>query len=582
MTGRLNPVFAMAAAALLAASLSPSGTVEAQDRYRVLIPDSYAEDGADRRFGQRMADELRKLIGTMPTHVAVEKRQIDDELRKLGVKMEELDCVKTRQLGGVMGTPRMAICLSYVSEGDGRRVTAIEVWDIWDDESFTIGTFTAGKDDHREAAQKVYEGFEAFDQQLRQTIFCAEAAGSQNWAEALDRCDRALALNPTAINTIYLRADILRHLERYEDALAGVDRVLAADPYREDALQLGGWLATQLGQNAKGREYYGLYLELNPGDVDVRRRIAYEMAEVGDPEGAMQFIETGLGVEEDADLLLDFGSYAFAAGTRVSQATQADNSGGIAPEGAAFYRKAAEALTKAFNLKGAEMDVRYLRNIVSAYVQLQEYDQAIRSAESFMAAHPQEIGLLAIYSQALERTGNIDEAVAVLGRIGAVDPDYPDLHFRQGMMMLSLGRVDDAIPFLMEASQRGRDPDVVSDQIFGEANRRGIQTENWTEAVRLIETAKSFPISQQQKQKLDFYHGFALLKRGESMQPGSGATPASARQTLPLFQQSQSLLEGSRAWAQSSNNGNTLTQLLTAAGTYIEIQQLTIQRGGGQ
>ena len=47
MTGRLNPVLAFAAAALLAAPSMPSGSLAAQDPYRVLIPDFHAKDGQD-------------------------------------------------------------------------------------------------------------------------------------------------------------------------------------------------------------------------------------------------------------------------------------------------------------------------------------------------------------------------------------------------------------------------------------------------------------------------------------------------------------------------------------------------------
>jgi tetratricopeptide (TPR) repeat protein len=95
------------------------------------------------------------------------------------------------------------------------------------------------------------------------------------------------------MGTVFLRAEILRSLERCADALADLERVIEADPFHEEALQIAGYVATQLGRQGEGRQYYRRYVELNPGNVDIRRTIAYEIYEAGDAEGAMQFSRRG-------------------------------------------------------------------------------------------------------------------------------------------------------------------------------------------------------------------------------------------------------------------------------------------------
>lgn len=581
MTGRLNPVLAMAAAALLAApSLSRSASADAQDmsRYSVLIPDFYSVDGNDRRFGQRVAEELQRLMNGLPTHSAIERRQINNDLNRFRMKMEELDCIRTRQLGAQMNA-RMAICASIESEGDSRHIKAIEVWDLYNQESFSIADVSADRNGHREAAQEIFDAFDVFNQQLRSSIICSEYAASQLWEEALRSCDEALELNPTALGTLYQKAEILRALNRYDESLAALETVLEAEPYREDALQLGGWLATQLQQNEKGREFYGRYLELNPGDVAVRRNIAYEIYEAGDAEGAMLFIEEGLAIEEDVELLQDFGNYAFQAAARASQAAQADNGPALNPQVAGFYAKAIEAYMKVFEQKGAEMDVAQMRNVVNAHLQLEQVDEALRVAEQVLQTHPEEPALLAAYASGLQRSGRLDDALAAWKRIEAIDPNFPDLYLRQGQMLLTARRFGEALPYLKQSVERGRDPNQVARMILAEAHGNGIRADNWDYAIPLLEAVRSeFQVSQDQREEFAFWLGFTIYNK--AMKDQEPNTPQSARATLPAFQRAKRLFEEARPYGQRSP-GSNLAQFLSATDQYIEIQEALIRRGGG-
>jgi tetratricopeptide (TPR) repeat protein len=589
MTARLNPLLAIAAAVLLAVpAVFGTSALEAQEQvgdYRVLIPDFMAEDGNDRGFGERTANELRDRVKNIPGYATVERREIQDAVRKYSLKMEEIDCIKAMQLGTQELEARVAFCVTYASEGDDRAIKSIEVWDLWDRQSFSMPTFTVARNQQRDAAQQIFEGFDAFVRQLQHTRFCMDYASSQSWDDALRNCEQALELNPEAMVTLKLKADILRELGRHEEALAAIDKVIEADPIDDGALQLGGYLATQLGQTDKGRDYYRRYLELNPGDVGVRRTIAYDMNEAGDPEGAMLFIEEGLAVEEDTELLLSYGIYAFQAADLQSRAAQAENSAaGVSPPVAELYRKAVGAFEKVFEAQGAEMDVRYLRNSINAYLQLQDNESAIRASERFLAVHNQDTELLSRLATALERSGRVDDALVALQRIEAIDPSYANLYRRQGMLMVNAGRMNDALPLLQKAVQNGDNADEVARILFAEAANKHMQPpENWAAAIGLLETAKQFPVSQEQMQEFNFFHGYALYQRAVSLQPANDAPPtvAIARQTMPLFQEAKRLVEASRPWAQRTNRVGNVDQISNAADQYVEIMGLTIQRGGG-
>lgn len=590
MTGRLNPVLAVAAAALLAAPLlSPSGALEAQtDDYRVLIVDFFATDGQDRGFGERAANELREAVGDLPGYQTIERGQIQTELRKYNLKMEEMDCSKVRQLGSPqLMSARIAFCVQYASEGENRTVASVEVWDLWDNQSFVIPGFTVARNQQQDAAGQIFAGFDSFIKQLQATAYCAQYAQSEAWEDALRNCDQALALNPNAASTNFMRAGILQKMNRFEESLVSAEKVVELDPVHEDALQLAGWLATQLDQTAKGRQFYRRYLELNPGDATIRRTIAFDIFEAGDPEGAMLFIEEGLGgANEDPDLLISYGTYAFQAASKATQAAGAENNAAITPQVADYYRKAASAFEKAFAARGAELDLGYLRNTVTAHLQLQEYDQAAALAERFLGVHTTDTELMSRLATAQERGGNVDAALATLKRIEGVDPNFQNLYARQALLLMNSNRVDEAIPLLRDAVAKGFDPVQAARMLLGEANTKGMQSgrENWPYAIRMLEAAKSIPgVSDDQMAELDFYHGYSVFQSAVSQQPAGDAVPSVtvARATLPLFQRARQLVEASRSWAGRNNRTNNVNQIIQAADQYIEMMDAIIRRGPG-
>ena len=68
----------------------------------------------------------------------------------------------------------------------------------------------------KEAAQGIFDQFDRYNQQVRSAAFCTEYAQSQQWDNALENCDKALALNPNAVGTRYQKADILFRQKKYE------------------------------------------------------------------------------------------------------------------------------------------------------------------------------------------------------------------------------------------------------------------------------------------------------------------------------------------------------------------------------
>ena len=118
MNGRLNPVLALATAALLLAPALPSAATrvaaqDAQGRFRVLVPPLFPDENTDDGFGKDTAKKLRDLLDDLPAYTALEEGEIKDQLKRLAdLKVDDVvkgkgtmdPCLTFRQLGNQMNT----------------------------------------------------------------------------------------------------------------------------------------------------------------------------------------------------------------------------------------------------------------------------------------------------------------------------------------------------------------------------------------------------------------------------------------------------------------------------------------------
>ncbi|MDH3207765.1 MAG: tetratricopeptide repeat protein [Gemmatimonadota bacterium] len=578
MFGRLKLVIVASAAALV---LAPE-MAAAQDggRFLVMIPYFQPLEGARDNFGRDASEELRKLMSTLVTHEAMDRGDIEDEADNFDIDMRDLNCLRTIQLSSQLRVP-VAICATYTETPDQSRTVNASIRTIEDSEEFVLEPFTVPRQDgHRLAAQQIFAQFDRYNNQVRATAFCSQYAGSQQWEDALRQCDAALAINPEATSTRFLRSQLLRELDRNPESLEEAQRVLAADPFHEGALQLAGYLATVEGDAEAGREYYRQYLDINPGNTTIRMRIAYEQAQAGDPAGAMEFISVGLEVDpENADLNEQFGNFAFTAASDAQTAytMTTPDAEGLAPEAAQYYRQAIDAYMKVFAARGSEMQEGRLRNILAAHIQLEEFPQAIEKGEQFLQAHSESEVLWSFYADALQRGGQLNDAITALDRVLALNPAHPNAALRQGSWLIQEGRMDEAIAKLTDyVAQNPNQADQAGRMIFADAYQKGYQQEDYQYAIRGFTAAKQVPgLSDGLVRQLNFWHGLAVYTR--TLPLADPQTLASAQQTLPGFQEALRLLSGTAEYAQANNIN--LQQFLDASTQWIEISEMIITRG---
>ena len=575
MFGRIHRTLFVLVAALVAI---PATGLNAQERFRVLIPNFQPLDGADKKFGENAAKDLRELVGSLATHQSIDKKEIESNLKKFKMKWEDLDCVRTRQLASQMNA-QVALCASYSGTKDDYTVNAA-FWDVSSSEVFDVDPTNAGEKQDKEAAQHIFSQFDRYQQQVRAAAICQDYAGSQQWDAALRNCDEALQLNPNAVGTRYLRARILFDSDRYPESLEELKRVLELNAFHEDALQLAGYISAKQGDDDAALGYYSQYLELNPGSATVRMKIAYDLAQAGDPAGAMQLIQEGLDVDpENIDLIEQFGGFAFAAGQEVQSeaAANQEDAGAIAPEAANYYRQAIDAYKKVFAAKGAETPVSELRSIIAAHIQLGEVEDAIQVASQALETHPQEDGIWSMYADALQRTGKLEEAISALDHASEIDPSNTTYALRKGKWLVEAGRIDDAVTNLKTvASADPKQAETAARMIFADAYANGVQKNKYDHAIRLLAAAKQMPnLSEDMMHQLNFWHGYSIYQAALVEQ--KPATLATAKSTLPKFQEALKLLQQVGDYPRTVNV--PMDQFLNGVNTYIEIQEAIIKRG---
>lgn len=588
MIGRLKlGGITIAAALVVAPVLLLAGELAGQStggRYRVVIPDFFPAEGANKNFGEDVAKELRTLVNGLPRHAPVERNDIRDQLRRNDLRMEDLDCTRTRQLASLMQA-EVALCATYSEQGDDRVFQSITFVDLGSSQEFPVEAFTIHKDQKRDAAQRIVDAFDLYVQQLNFRTYCLEYAQNSDWDRSLRNCDDALDLAATDKIVMYQRAFTLNEMDRADDALDQLNALLEVDPYHSDGLMLAGYLATTHGDEDAGREYYSRYLELNPGDLDVRRSIAYKLFEAGDPEGAMLLIEEGLGADTPPELAVelqgDLGSYAFeAARTAMPEGQQAGADTPLPADVEALYRKAIGAYEAVYEIRPDSMPVNQLRNVVVAYMNLSEFEQAEQFADRVLGTHSEEPTLWSVYSTVLERQEKYEEAREALAQIEAIDPDYQNLYVRQGQLMMRAGQRDQAMPLFERAVERGQDPNRVADAIFGDAYEKGLESQNPNRDLQYgiagMEMAKSFDVNAENRAKYDFWHGYGLFEIARVAQEPN--TLETARRTLPMFQEALQLFRAGRSYGEATP-GIPVADLIDNAGTFIEIQEAIIERG---
>lgn len=574
---RRNISFVAITLALLGGLFAPELAEARQQRMQVLlVPLNRAEPGRG-NFGVDVCRSLQRHLDELDTHVSVPFRNMQDVMRRLRVGQEDLDCVTGRQLALQMNA-ELVFCGTWDPQPDNTTVVKSLFQQVQTGEVFEVPAVTAGN--AADAAAQVFQAFHTYTRQLEHTAFCQEYLASGQWAEARSNCLIALELNPQSLTAHQSLARALLEMDSLERSLQVYRQVLEMTNFiNDDALLTAGIVATRLGYREEAGKYFGLYLEINPGDINVRLTIASDVAAEGDALGALQLVEAGIRLEPDSLSLKQFaGHFAMQAAQDVL-ARQPGGQEDLDPEAAELLEKALGYYMVIFDAHGADTETRMLTNMLGTLNLLRRPEDAVSLGARIVAAKPDEARLWSIYADALNRVGRIDEALAALDSVAAREPDYDRVAARRGQWLLQQGRVDDAKAAFRRAVERTEImTDDVANNIFAVAYRKQ-QANEYDDALRIYAAADEFAVDPHTKGMIAFFRGSIRYSQATRMVEPE-MTVEAARRALPVFREALGFFRQSGPYAASNPQAAAQVQQHTEnTERYIEIAEILIRRG---
>lgn len=567
--------------------MANEANAQAKERIPVMVLALKPAEGSDDDFGKDLAKELRKLINEVLTHQSVDEDEIKDVAKRYDVDMEDLDCILGMQMSQQVGAD-IVFCGEYTEDKEAKSFSWTGVKFAASSSSFDIEERTWGEKEVETAAQFVAQSFDAYVSQLRRAVFCGEYYNNQDWASAEENCVAALAMNETDNQSRNILAMVLMENERFEEAYTEALMVIEQDPLHQQALQLAAYLASELDRDEEARTHAENYLMLNPNNVNVRMQLAYDLASKGQPGIAMGLIEEGLGLapteDERVQLHLQRASFATAVAQEIKGEMVPDQE--LPAELHELYMKVLESYDDAYMVLGEEMDVVHLNNMIAAYNELGQTDEAIAMAQRSLETHGDAETLWSLYGDVLKKAERIDEALMALEKVAELNPDHLNLSSKRGYWLLEARRPEEALPYLMEAIGRGeRSYDQIAQVLFSNGYTGGgvnnkEAPKDYAYAQRLWDMALEFEgeLSELVAGSLEFWKGFVYYQQGiEAQKP---TTLQSAQSSLPTFRAALRLFSMPRVEAYAKSQSSIdIEQFTGAVQQYIEIQEALIQRG---
>jgi len=498
-------------------------------RFRVLVVPLACND-VDKKFGEKVAKSIRENLEDFSTHAPIPENEFKRALKRYEVKQEDLNAIRARQLANLMGA-QVVYYGECAASGASYQVDAGFI-DVTTGDEVAVPPVSI-RDKSDESVESVAQAsIQAFEQQVRfvrARQFCADYVGSQQPDNALRNCNEALEINANSIPALFNKGLAFRQLYENEEsggtdgwadsAVYYFERVLEQDPGRREALQNAAYIYSQIGEAEKASELYRQYLELDPANVPVRLKVAYDMAQADLMAEAISIIQEGLQFsEENVDLLQSLGDYSL----RYSE------------EDSTYVDIALEAYEQVLSLKGEETDQAIIENALAAYTRANRSKEAITFAERALESHSDSPRLWSLYADALGRDGRFADASAAMDRVVELDASYPNAYLKRGQFKLQGGQDQAAMADFNLAIQSGSSAADVY-MLFYSTAHVARNERQYARAVSYFERAVEFAPADR-KQDLEFWWGYTFYQLGEDLAKPEDANLSQLQRAQQNFQ----------------------------------------------
>ncbi|MCZ0934458.1 MAG: tetratricopeptide repeat protein [Gemmatimonadetes bacterium] len=518
----------------------------------ILVAPVAVTEPVDRRFGERIAEEIRDGLRIFPGYIAIERDDARDLIDDYDLDERTMTRIEWQQLGMQMNAALVMVGTAVAAVG-GVEVD-VNFLEPNSGDQLPMEAFTVADDDsHQEAGTQIMGQLGKGVEYLRSLAFCGDYLASEQPMDAISNCNAALALNPASDRAHYLRGRAHMLNEAWGDAVADLQRVVDNNPSDTDALESLAFTYAQLGDGAASLRYYQRFLDFRPDDVDTRLRIAYELTQAERWAETVQLLQDGVERAPDNVGLLE---YLTAASLEAGQ-----TDGAVTDP--AMIRVAVDASGKLVDLQGDAVNPSTLSNATNAYMLLEEYDNALAFSDQALAAISSSDGngegemsreelLAQIHSSRAtiyDRMENPEMGVAELEQALAYNPNVPDGRQRLAALKMKAGDTDGAVADFRAAVAGGADSNQVGNAIFSlgynsyyvpqtRVEYGSIDLSELNTALELLDVATEFVQDTDLSQQIHFFLAYGYFLRGSAFDSRNEADMACApaRTALSAFQ----------------------------------------------
>jgi tetratricopeptide (TPR) repeat protein len=559
-------------------TVSPAAAQESGSsggRAKVLVAPIAQANGVRRNFGRKVSEEVLERLEDLGTLSPITDKTVKDELKKLKLDEDDLGLVQWRQLAGRLNAD--LVLHGTVQPSSAGNAFSVQFVDARSGDATPIPQFSVqddGGDGVREAADRIMAAIEGQVEYQRSLLFCADYLSAEQYEDALRNCEQAVAFNPTGSSGRYLRGRVFMGLEEYEAAKADLQMVVEQNPAEVDALNSLAFTEAQLGNMDRASELYGQYLNFNPGDAAVRMNIAFQLAQAGGYDEAISLLQAGIAVDSTNAGLWEFlGNVALNKGTT---ATEGSGDGSIAD--VESIRIAVDAYNKVLELKGAETDPQILKNVVAAYLEVGDYDDALSFATRAETQLPNDASLRSLRADVHARMEDYPAAIRAMDEALRIDPNLARGLTKRGFFKLSGGDTDGALTDLRAAVAGGENPDVVAGQMLSRGYNDHYKAGEYSRAIELFNVGTEFAEPGETREQLYFFTAFSHYQLGVRIDQSNEVAEACAPARRALAQFEQVLPSLSRA---GNIQAESQAQIRESTDVYLYREQQIVRKACG-
>ena len=242
----------------------------------------------------------------------------------------------------------------------------------------------------------------------------------------------------TEVDLMYQTAKQLMAAGQYAKAAAELEKVMAADGSRLDALHDLGQCYGHLEEYAKAAAAYQKAVDANPGDVRLLTNLGYYQMRAQDMNGAMTTYQMILKVDP-----LNYEGNRWLGYIYERQATKKKDK--------ELYQKALKHYEDALKVKPD--DVKVIGSMAKIYGDLGNQEKSLEMYEDAIAASSGEeaLALKAQLGKMYIEQSQWEKSVEVFTDLVQAYPDRSAFLYNLGVSQIQLKRYDDALPHLEAA-----------------------------------------------------------------------------------------------------------------------------------